>query len=289
MSAQRVLIVGATGKQGGAAVSALLNSHNGPSIRALTRNTSSTSAEALKAKGVETVRGDLLDKASLVQALQGVNAAFLVTDPSGVGVEKEVKQGETFFAAAKEANVAHIIFTSVQSADTARSVPHFNSKYLIEEQLKQSGLNYTILRPVAFMDNIPFTGFARFGALSFFNSILGPRYPLPWIAVEDIGKIAAKILLSPASFNGQTIDLASESLNMDQITDSFQKATGSRPWKLRLPHFLVMAILPYDFKQMVRFWLAQNFSADNKSLRSRSSDLLTVEDWARKGTKSGKA
>lgn len=250
-----ILITGATGKQGGAAIDALLNSPDRSqlTIKALTRNTSSPASQALTSRGVQMVKGDLLDKAGLVSILSGVDAAFLMTDFMGAGgVETEVKQGLTFTDAAKEANVSHVVFTSVQSADRAPEVPHFHSKFQVENKLRDSGLKWTILRPAAFMDNVPLTGFGRLGALTFFNSLIGPKHPLQWIAVEDIGKVAAQALLAPNAYAGQIIDLAAEDLTLSQLTDSFKKATGTKPWMFRLPHFLVMAILPYDFKQMVK-------------------------------------
>jgi uncharacterized protein YbjT (DUF2867 family) len=79
MGKGKVLIAGATGKQGGWVVRNLL-SGNKVSIRALTRNPESPAAKSLAAKGVELVKGSLTEEAELVTALEGCFAAFLVTD-----------------------------------------------------------------------------------------------------------------------------------------------------------------------------------------------------------------
>jgi uncharacterized protein YbjT (DUF2867 family) len=105
-----ILIVGATGKQGRQALTTLLDSPNASSdlsLRFLTRNP---------------------DKDSLRKALSGVERAFLVTDAMA-GEEKEKEQGMGFVDVAKEQGVKHLVFTSVCSADTALTVPHFRSKF----------------------------------------------------------------------------------------------------------------------------------------------------------------
>lgn len=127
-----VLVTGATGKQGGAAINALLDSPQAAEmeIRFLTRNPSSSSASKLTKRGAKAYKADLLDAASLDQALQGVHLAFLVTDNMG-GVDKEEQMGKTLVDEAKKQGVKHLVFTSVCAADTATQVPHFNSKYQV--------------------------------------------------------------------------------------------------------------------------------------------------------------
>lgn len=98
-----ILIVGATGQQGGGVVDALLatKTHN-DEIYALSRNKSSPAARALTARGVHIVEGDLEDKASLERALYGCNSAYLVTDFRGSrDVRGEIEQGRNFVDAAR--------------------------------------------------------------------------------------------------------------------------------------------------------------------------------------------
>jgi len=79
MATGKVLIAGATGKQGGCVARHLLSS-NKLAIRALTRNPESPAARALALNGVELVQGSLTDEAGLTAAMEGCSAAFLVTD-----------------------------------------------------------------------------------------------------------------------------------------------------------------------------------------------------------------
>jgi len=125
-----ILVVGATGKQGKQALLTLLDSPNASSelsLRFLTRNPGSATAQSLVAKGATAIKGDLLDRESLRKALAGVDRAFLVTDAMA-GEEKEMEQGKTFIDVAKESGLKHLVFSSVCSADTATEVPHFRSK-----------------------------------------------------------------------------------------------------------------------------------------------------------------
>lgn len=125
-----ILVVGATGKQGGAAISALLASPNSSSLSLhfLTLNTTSTKALQLVNLGATAVKGDLEDVEAISLALEGMDRAFFMTDADS-GEEKEIQQGKNFVDAAKEAGVGHLVFTSSCAADTAVDVPRFRSKY----------------------------------------------------------------------------------------------------------------------------------------------------------------
>ncbi len=133
-SSLNILIVGATGKQGGQAASAILaaKASTNPEIhlRFISRNLESESARSLTERGAVGIQADLTDKQSLITALNGVDRAFFMTDALA-GEEKEIQQGFTFVDAAKEAGVKVLVYTSVASADEATEVPHFRSKYKV--------------------------------------------------------------------------------------------------------------------------------------------------------------
>lgn len=93
-----ILIVGGTGNQGGAAINALLATDgNNLKIRALTRNPESEASKRLQSKGIQIYKGNLSDRDSLVNALQGVSAVHLVTDFRGPkGADGEIEEGKLF-------------------------------------------------------------------------------------------------------------------------------------------------------------------------------------------------
>jgi uncharacterized protein YbjT (DUF2867 family) len=131
-----VLVTGATGPHGGAVAEALLAA--GRRVRALTRDPSSVRARELGELGAEPVAGDLLDRESLLGAMRGASVTYAVTTPFADGEKGEIQQGEQILAAAREVEAPWLILASVASADRATGVPHFESKWMIEQRLSAS-------------------------------------------------------------------------------------------------------------------------------------------------------
>src|SRR5258705_4578706 len=148
-----VVVTGATGNQGGAVVKSLLE--RGHAVRAVTRNADSAKARDLANAGVTLVRASLEDTAALTKALEGATSLFAMTTPFGAGTQAETQQGISAADRAKVAGV-HLVFTSVGSANRQTGVPHFESKYAVEEHIARIGVRATVLAPVYFMENLYF-------------------------------------------------------------------------------------------------------------------------------------
>lgn len=168
------LVTGATGKQGGAVVNALLSATDISDITifALTRSTESGSAKSLLSKAPEHIKlieGNLDDCEAIFKKISlPISAVFCVTVPAlGLRAKADTEeiQGKAFVDAAISHGVEHFVYTSVDrhgsDSDTQDTdVPHFITKAHVEKYLKeQSQMSWTILRPTAFMDNI-IPGFA---------------------------------------------------------------------------------------------------------------------------------
>jgi uncharacterized protein YbjT (DUF2867 family) len=125
-----ILITGVTGHQGGAVAQALQGT--GFHLRGLTRKPDSERAAALARSGVDLVKGDLDDEATLRGAVAGVWGVFSVQNTAEAGVEREEAQGKRLATRAREAGVEHFVYTSVGSADRRTGVPHFDNKGRIE-------------------------------------------------------------------------------------------------------------------------------------------------------------
>jgi len=281
-------VTGATGSQGGAVVSELLKGGK-VTIRAITRNPSAPKAEALASKGVEVVKADMSDAASLRTALSGVERAFLVTDPVGPrGAEGEQEVGQAFVAAAREAGVQHVVFSSVGDAQSRTGVPHFESKFAIEQTLKSSGIpSWTIVRPTAYMDNLPAApGVGRFMALGMFGSLLGGK-SLKMVAVQDIGWFAAHALEDPEEWNGKEIDIAGDDLTAEGMKDAYGKAQGTRAGSAWLPRLVLGWMLPTDLWLMFKFFRESNgFVANVEECRTMHPGMLTFEQYLRNKSES---
>jgi uncharacterized protein YbjT (DUF2867 family) len=147
-----ILVLGATGRQGGAVVREL--TARGFPVRALTRDPGKPEAKALAGLGAAVVNGSLDDAVSLRRAMEGVHGAFSIQTPYGPGgAARETREGVAVADAAKAAGVKHLVYSSVGGAERNTGIPHFESKHRIEEHIRAARMRATILRPVFFMEN----------------------------------------------------------------------------------------------------------------------------------------
>jgi uncharacterized protein YbjT (DUF2867 family) len=78
---------------------------------------------------------------------------FTVTTPFGADTATETRQGKALVDAASAARLGHVVLTSAAHADRDTGVPHYESKRLVEQHLRASGVPWTVIAPAAFMDN----------------------------------------------------------------------------------------------------------------------------------------
>lgn len=281
-----VLVAGATGQQGGAVTRALLR--QGVKVRALTRNV--TKAGQLKGLGAEVVLGDLTNRTALAAALRGVKKMFLLTTPFEAGVDAEVQQGVTAAEVAKAAGVEHLVYTSVGSADKKTGIPHFETKWKVEQHIKTLGLPATILRPVFFMEN--FGSPWMLPAIQQGKLVFAVRTDrrLQMFALQDIGAFAAAAFTRPKEFIGQAIDLAGDELTLPAALGIISKALGKPIQYELLPNDGLEQAVGHDFAVMFRWFNAVGYSVDIPALQKRwgiplttFKDVVAAAPWARRG------
>ncbi len=203
-----VLVTGATGQQGGAVSRAL--ARRGHRVRALTRDPESESAMELKRHGATVRGGDFDDIESLKDAMTGCDAAFIMGTPFERGPDLEERQSRAVALAANRARIDHVVYSSVSGANRKSGIPHFESKYRVEEYLATLDTPFTILRPVFFMENLVSRWILpalREGTLSLG---LPASRSLQLVAVDDIGEMVAHVLENRDWFTAKRIDLASD-------------------------------------------------------------------------------
>jgi uncharacterized protein YbjT (DUF2867 family) len=223
---QAIVVFGATGQQGGAVVDALLA--RGARVRALVRTPGSDRAQALAARGVELSAFRTDDPAAQVAALEAVDAfSFMTPDSDSPDeIEDEIRLGTALVDAAVVARVPNVVFNSVSGAEHDSGVAHFASKGRVEEHLGASGLRATVVRPVAFMES-----FAHVPP-TVEDGELVLRMPLPddvglkMVALKDIGRVAAAILLGTADVPGGAIEVVGDQLTGSQIAGAFGAHAG---------------------------------------------------------------
>jgi uncharacterized protein YbjT (DUF2867 family) len=221
-SNQTILVTGATGNQGGAVARHLIQ-RGRFTVHALVRDKSSTGAQAIKQAGAELVTGDLDDRASLDSALRDVYGVFSVQGLKD-GLEVEVRQGKVLADAAKAAGVKHFVYSSVGSAERKTGVPHFDSKFRIEQYIRAIGIPYTILRPVFFLYNYNrMRSVLEMGTLS---QPLSPETKLQQLSEEDYGEMVADVFERPADFLNRAMEVASVEMTMTDVAAVFSRVLG---------------------------------------------------------------
>jgi uncharacterized protein YbjT (DUF2867 family) len=237
---RETLVIGGTGKQGGATARALLAA--GHPVRALVRDPSSESAKALAALGATLVHGDLGDRASLVEAATGVDAVFSVQTPDLADLmgDSEVVHGRNLIAAAREAGVPQFVHTSVAGAgDPARGAGsafakhYWTSKAALDDAVREAGfVHWTVLKPCTFMENLTAWSpmFGTWENDGVFTTMFAAETALAWVAVDDIGAAAATAITDPARFDHRDLELAGDRRTMTEIATILSEVLG-RPIK----------------------------------------------------------
>ena len=280
-SDRTILITGVTGHQGGAVAQAL--NASGFRVRGLTRKPESEHATALARQGVDLVKGDLDDEATLRKALTGVWGVFGVQNSWEAGVEREEAQGKRLATLAREAGVEHYVYTSVGSAHKRTGVPHFDNKWRIEETVR--GLRFpshVILRPVFFMENLLAPYSLRGDTLS---SALGPGTKLQMIAVSDIGWFGARAFTDAAALNRREIDIAGDMRTMPEAAEILTEALGRPIVFARTP---IEQVRQYsgDTALMVEWFERVGYGADIAGLEREFGRALTrLPGWAQGQTR----
>jgi uncharacterized protein YbjT (DUF2867 family) len=276
-----VLVTGATGRQGGAVVRHMLL--KGWKLRALTRHPAGHEAQSLARQGVEVVQGDLENSASIARAATGVYGIYSVQDFWAVGAKREVQQGKNVADAAKEANVKHFVYSSVGGAERNTGIPHWESKWEVENIIRALSLPATMIRPAAFMETY-YIDQVELGILKgkLADSIRGDK-PYQTIATDDIGAFVALAFERPTEFIGKELEIAGSELTNLEAAKVFSRVLGKTVKFQKLPLALVRLVLGKEFYLMFRWFNESGFKADISGLRRRYPEvhLHTLEEWLR--------
>ncbi len=282
MNAERkleVLVIGSTGRQGGAVARGLLE--RGHRVRALTRKPHSPAAKALVALGADILGGDLSDEVCLEGAAAGADAVFAMTNWRDGGADLEVKHGRAIADAAKHMGTSHLVFSSVAGANRGTGIPHFESKFKVEEYIASLDIPATIVGPVSFMENLlmPASLAAlREGRLSL-NLPAARSQQL--IAVRDIGSFVAALIEQRDDVIGDRFDIAGDEVTGEQEADILSRVIGR---KIRVESVPLEAQRARDKEAAIMYeWLDRvGYSADIRDLGLEFPEVgwRSFEAWA---------
>ncbi|MDQ3004783.1 MAG: SDR family oxidoreductase [Chloroflexota bacterium] len=232
-----ILIVGVTGVLGREAARQLLAA--GHKVRGLARNPAS--AADIKQLGAEIVKGDLIDRASLINACKGVDAVLTAAHSLlGTGKYKsEAVDNEghrVLIDAAKAAGVKHFVYLSAKDASPSHPTDFFRTKSKMEAYLKASGLSYTILRPSAFMEhhvhNLLGATILTTGKTTIYGAGNNPNN---FIAGKDIARFAV-LALTDARLKNRSIDVGGpDNVTKNQVAEMYGRFSGKKPKVAHVP------------------------------------------------------
>jgi uncharacterized protein YbjT (DUF2867 family) len=198
-----------------------------------------------------------------------------MTTPFEGGTQAETRQGISAADAAKAAGV-HLVFTSVGSANRQTGVPHFDSKYEVEEHIARIGVRATVLAPVYFMENLHF-GKEQL-ASGTYATPLPPTRQLAQVAVADIGAVAVRLLEDPGRFAGKRFDLAG-----DDVVAILSRVTGRPFTYFQVPLDVIRQRMGEDAAKMYEWFDRVGYTVDRAALRREFPDVAfhDFESWAK--------
>lgn len=272
-----ILILGATGVVGREVVKSLIAERR--PVRAATRRPDR--AGDLAALGAEVVYADLIDPASLKRACTGVDAVFVAAHSlMGTGrYSSTAVDGaghRALIDAASAAGVRRFVYTSVRGAAADHPVDFFRTKAAVERYLQQSGLDFTILRPSAFMEwhvhRLLGQGIVETGkAIVFGNGNTSTNF----IAGADVAHYARAALEGPG-MSARTLELGGpDNVTRRQVVELYERYAGRSARVTYVPVALMRMMSPLvrPFKPVVSRLLDASIWSDTTDQTFASSSL----------------
>ena len=275
-----IVVCGATGRQGGAVSRHLVA--DGWTVRGLTRSADSPKARALAATGVEVVEADMTDRPALDRAFDGAYGVYSVQNPMLSGFDAEVQQGKNVADAAKAAGVRHLVYGSAGIGERT-GIPSWDTKVAVTEHMRALELPLTVLRPEAFLELM--TDPAYYPQVAVWHvmpKLMGEDRVVPWLAVDDVGAIAARVFADPGRFIGADIPLAGDIRTLAECRALWTEAKGRRPRSFPMPVWLFERIAGHagkDLPVMWRWLRTGSVPEDTGPTREIHPGALTVKQW----------
>jgi len=278
-----IFITGITGNQGSAVAKHLLNTDH--TVIGLTRNTNSEKAKQWKAKGVALVEGDLNAPENFQDQLNRADAIFLVQVLQKK--QSEINQGRKFINAIKPQNKTHLVYSSVLGADLNTGVPHFESKFELEKYIHSKNLRHTILRPASFYENNLYPQVANGIKKGKYVSPLNKDCKQQMIGTDDIGKIAAQIILDSAKYEDKTLSIATDEWKIGDVPKAFSEALNIPVKYKKLPGFITRLAMGKDLSKMFKYMNKNDFKVveNIQDIKDEFNITGDLKSWAQENFK----
>lgn len=267
------VIAGATGRVGSATATALLDA--GAPVRVLVR--SAEAAESWGARGAEVARLDLHDRGRLTEALRHSQGFFalLPFDLTADDLHTHTQDLITSIAGAvQDSRVPHVAMLSSGGADLASGTGPIANLYALEHALTQTGVVLSAIRPGHFQEKVSdLIDAARFeGVYPVFAD--SADVPVPMVATADIGRVAARALLSPP-VTSEAIDVVGPAYTEQTVAVLLGELLGRTLEVITLPRAgWVPALTETGFPVTAAELLAELYDADQRGLLAPRGDRI---------------
>lgn len=239
-----IVVLGATGAQGGGLVRAILNDKNSEfTPRAVTRDAKSDKAKELQKLGAEIFEADVDNPEALKKAFKGAYGAYCVTFYwAHMNPEKEKEEAKAMANAAKEEGLKHVIWSTLEDTrlwvplEDKRmptlmgkyKVPHFDAKGESNKFFTDLGVPVTFMAASFYWDNLIAFGMGPKKQEDGKYAIVLPmgNKKLAGIAAEDIGKCAYGVFRKPKEFIGKSIGIAGDHLTLTEMAKKMSDVLG---------------------------------------------------------------
>jgi uncharacterized protein YbjT (DUF2867 family) len=280
---ETISITGATGDVGGKTIQRLHDM--GASVRAVVRRPEQVAD--FESRGISAALSTLEDTSALARAFDGSDQVLLIT----AGGREQAVQGRNAVVAAKRAGVRAITHLSTADANPASSVPWARAPWHTDQLIKVSGLEWTILRPSAFMQNL--TQFARPVSRGFFPQTTG-RGAVAWTDTNDIARVAATVLVNGTHRGEEPVLTGPALLTSNDVAAIFTKVLGRRVRYVHLPSRVFAGAirlagadpwtaegLRHQFADLVRHGRDNANAHSNDVERITGTAATSLENWVR--------
>jgi uncharacterized protein YbjT (DUF2867 family) len=259
-----VLVFGGDELEGTSAVRSLRD--RGFAVKVVLGGADDQAVARLRTLGATVAPGDVNDGAALESALHGAHSLVVVIDEADVGPQARLREGRVVAEAARASGVGHVVYIAGTGPDH-HQVSCDRSRE-IEERMRELKLPLTVLRPVTLMEEVPWYWLDRFPTGLELATPYEPDLPLPLVAADDIGAVAALAVAQPGPFLGRSVALAGDEVTPRLIADEIARALEE---PVRLTEVQVEGVFMYPE--------AVGHARDLEWLRGVYPPLLTFREW----------
>ena len=227
----------------------------------------------------------MADRNRMKAVCEGAHGVFSVQNPMISGEQGERVQGRNVLDAAADAGVAHVVYGSAGPGTPSSGVAAWDVKLEITEYARGRGLPLTVLRPMAFMELMTDKNlYPPVAAWHLMPRLVGWDRPIPWLAAEDLGAIAARAFADPQSYVGRDLALAADQRTLSECRGIWRRVTGRNPRRFPMPLWLFQKFVGPDLIRMWRWLATHHVDVDPNETREHNPTAATVEQFLRRRT-----